>query len=73
PGSVMVFHSALVHASSPNRTQSPRRLMIYSHYPSTHVVEPDKRNRHLREAGQDHEREYSAALERGFSPSYSMT
>lgn len=55
PGSLLIFHSALVHASSENRTREPRRIMIYSHYPSTHEVEFDKRNRHLREAGQAHE------------------
>lgn len=55
PGSLLIFHSALVHASSENRTRGARRIMIYSHYPSTHEVEPDKRNRHLREAGHAHE------------------
>lgn len=34
PGSVMLFHTLLVHNSRPNQTNKPRRLMIYSHYPS---------------------------------------
>jgi ectoine hydroxylase-related dioxygenase (phytanoyl-CoA dioxygenase family) len=34
-GSVMLFHSLLVHNSRPNHTNLPRRLMIYSHYPAT--------------------------------------
>lgn len=32
-GSVMFFHSLLQHSSTPNQSSSPRRLMIYSHYP----------------------------------------
>jgi ectoine hydroxylase-related dioxygenase (phytanoyl-CoA dioxygenase family) len=58
PGSVMIFHSALVHASSANRTATPRRLMILSHHPETHEVEPDKRNRHLRLAAHEAEQRY---------------
>lgn len=65
PGSVMLFHSALVHASSENTTNRPRRLMIFSHHPETHETEPDKRNRHLREAGRDHEQRYRDALSAG--------
>jgi ectoine hydroxylase len=58
PGSVLIFHSALVHASSQNNTPHPRRLVIYSHYPSTHIVEPDKRNHDLRLAGQEVEERF---------------
>ena len=32
--------------------------MIYSHYPSTHLVEPDLRNRRGRERAQAFERRY---------------
>jgi len=32
-GSVMFFHSRLIHASAPNESGAPRRMMIYSHYP----------------------------------------
>ncbi|MDX6225306.1 MAG: hypothetical protein QOE64_1682 [Frankiales bacterium] len=64
-GTVVVFHSRVVHASSPNRTARPRRLIIYSHFPSTHEAEPDARNRDLRAAGQEHEREYADLLSDG--------
>lgn len=67
-GTVILFHSKLAHASSPNTTTEPRRLLIYSHYPATHEVEPDARNRPLREQSQAHERRYSAALEDGYQP-----
>lgn len=43
-GSVMLFHSLLVHNSRPNHTSDPRRLMIYSHYPSTSNMGFDVRN-----------------------------
>lgn len=43
-GSVMLFHSLLVHNSRPNQTNAPRRLMIYSHYPSTSKMGYDVRN-----------------------------
>ncbi len=67
-GTVVVFDSRLAHASSPNATTQPRRLLIYSHYPATHPVEPDARNRPLREAGQEHERRYAEALQAGYRP-----
>lgn len=67
-GTVVVFDSRLAHASSPNTTMQPRRLLIYSHYPATHQVEPDARNRPLRESGQEHERRYAEALRAGYQP-----
>lgn len=67
-GTVVVFHSKLAHASSPNTTTDPRRLLIYSHYPSTHAVEPDVRNRPLREQSQVHEARYVQALADGYQP-----
>ena len=68
-GTVVIFHSRVVHASSPNRTNKPRRLIIYSHFPSTHEVEPDARNQGLRAAGREHESEYAEVLARGgYSP-----
>jgi ectoine hydroxylase-related dioxygenase (phytanoyl-CoA dioxygenase family) len=66
-GSVMLFHSALVHHSGPNQTAAPRRIMIYSHYPSWHLAEPDARNRNGRRRGQEHERRYRDAVEAGAS------
>lgn len=67
-GTVVLFHSKLAHASSPNTTTQPRRLLIYSHFPSTHDVKPDARNRPLRDAGAEHERRYAEALADGYSP-----
>lgn len=67
-GTVVIFHSKLAHASSPNTTSSPRRLLIYSHYPSTHDVPPDSRNRPLREQGRLHEQRYAEELAAGYAP-----
>jgi hypothetical protein len=67
-GTVVVFHSKLAHASSPNTTADPRRLLIYSHYPSTHDVPPDARNRPLREQGRRHEQRYAEARADGYLP-----
>lgn len=69
-GTVMVFDSLLVHSSRANATPSPRRMMIYSHYPSTHDVEPDKRNRDLRRRGQEFEARAAAA---GLDTSWSLS
>lgn len=67
-GTVVIFHSRVVHASSPNRTKSPRRLLIYSHFPETSQMPPDARNAPLREAGRAHERSYANALASGYRP-----
>jgi len=61
-GTMILFHSRVAHASSPNRTDQPRRLIIYSHFPSTHHVEPDARNRDLRVAGRAHEERAAAVV-----------
>ena len=71
-GTVMVFHSALVHSSRANDTDAPRRLMIYSHFPSTHSMEPDARNRDLRHRGQEAERRYDELLARGAVTPWTM-
>lgn len=44
PGSVMFFHSCLIHTSSPNDSGAPRRVMIYSHFPKTAALGFDIRN-----------------------------
>ncbi len=73
PGSVVIFHSCLVHASSDNQSGKPRRIMIFSHYPSSHEAEPDQRNKGLRQKGQDHEARYQKLLESGdYSPGYKL-
>ena len=72
-GSVLLFHSALVHASTQNTTCMPRRLMIYSHHPETHRVEFDKRNRELRRKGQAAEERYEDLVYSGASvPEYRL-
>lgn len=43
-GSVMFFHSKLIHTSEPNKTNQPRRIMIYSHYPESANMGIDIRN-----------------------------
>lgn len=43
-GSVVFFHSLLVHNSRPNCSGEPRRLMIYSHVPKGAGMPPDARN-----------------------------
>ena len=43
-GSVMFFHSCLIHTSSPNESGAPRRMMIYSHYPKAANMGYDIRN-----------------------------
>ncbi|MDQ2732068.1 MAG: phytanoyl-CoA dioxygenase family protein [Armatimonadota bacterium] len=64
-GSVMLFHSRLLHDSKPNTTGRPRRLMIYSHYPGNWHFEEDKRNRWGREAGQRVEAAYFEKVQSG--------
>ena len=67
-GTVVLFHSKLAHASSPNTTADPRRLLIYSHYPATHDVPPDARNAPLRQQSAAHEERYEQALAAGYVP-----
>ena len=43
-GSVMFFHSQLIHTSTPNTTSGSRRMMIYSHYPAAADMGIDVRN-----------------------------
>lgn len=43
-GSVMFFHSLLIHNSMANVSGKPRRLMIYSHYPKAANMGFDIRN-----------------------------
>ena len=58
PGTTMVFHSRLVHHSPPNQTDDPRRVMIYSFYPSTATLQADARNRTRRLAAGEFENRY---------------
>ena len=58
-GSVLLFHSMLIHNSKPNATSGPRRLMIYSHYPSTFETCFDARNGQRRFKESPYEWEYA--------------
>jgi Phytanoyl-CoA dioxygenase (PhyH) len=69
-GCALIFHSGLVHGSGDNRTALPRRLLIFSYHPEWHVTEPDRRNKHLRDAGQAHEARYRSMLDAGHVPSF---
>lgn len=64
-GSVMLFHALLVHNSRANQTRGPRRLMIYSHYPSRIDRGVDVRNGPLRLAESPWEEEYHRMKEDG--------
>ena len=65
PGSVMLFHSVLVHNSRPNVSGRPRRLMIYSHYPRQSDIGHDVRNGPSRLRESPYEWEYQRAKDRG--------
>jgi ectoine hydroxylase-related dioxygenase (phytanoyl-CoA dioxygenase family) len=69
-GSALIFHSGLLHDSRDNRTTLPRRLLIFSYHPAWHVTEPDKRNRHLRDAAHAHEARYESMLRSGYAPTF---
>lgn len=43
-GSVMFFHSQLIHTSTPNTSNGSRRMLIYSHYPASADMGIDVRN-----------------------------
>lgn len=64
-GSVILFHNLLVHSSSPNRTQRPRRLLLFSYCPSSTTVPHDICNSPIRAAEALYERKYQALLEQG--------
>jgi len=57
-GSVMIFHSLLIHNSSANTSGKARRLMIYSHYPQKANMGFDQRNGRTRLNESPHEIEY---------------
>ncbi|HZU74438.1 MAG TPA: phytanoyl-CoA dioxygenase family protein [Acidimicrobiales bacterium] len=66
-GSMVIFHSKLVHDSEPNPTREPRRMMIYSHYPRSFDpdVDPDRRNGPTRTYSRQFEDRYLKMLEAG--------
>ena len=64
-GSVMFFHSVLIHNSRPNTSGRPRRLMIYSHYPAQFDLGNDVRNGSKRLIESPYEIEYLRAKASG--------
>lgn len=58
PGSVMICHALLIHNSRANAMQRPRRLMIYSHYPSRMNMGSDVRNGPTRVQERKYEERY---------------
>ncbi|HTT91795.1 MAG TPA: phytanoyl-CoA dioxygenase family protein [Acidimicrobiales bacterium] len=69
-GSVVFFHSMLVHDSAPNRSAEPRRMMIYSHYPRSHQPDEDadRRNRPARDKAGPMEAKYRELISAGMTP-----
>lgn len=68
-GSLVLFDSVVWHDSSPNNTDKPRRLMIYSHYPGSigqerGIVE-DERNAPIRRRESPYEWQYQEQKDRG--------
>lgn len=68
-GSAIIFHSKLLHDSEPNDSGSPRRLMIYSHYPKSHDggedADADRRNRWLRDLSAESDARYAELVSSG--------
>ena len=74
-GSAIIFHSKLLHDSEPNESGSPRRLMIYSHYPKSHDggadADADRRNRWLRDLAAESDARYAALVSSGeYDPAF---
>jgi ectoine hydroxylase-related dioxygenase (phytanoyl-CoA dioxygenase family) len=68
-GSLVLFDSLVWHDSSPNDTDGPRRLLIYSHYPgetgANRGITEDERNGPSRRRESPYEWEYVRMRERG--------
>lgn len=67
-GSLVLFDSVVWHDSSPNNTDQPRRLMIYSHYPANAGLEngivEDERNSPARRRESPYEWRYQERKDR---------
>lgn len=67
-GSLVLFDSIVWHDSSPNETDAPRRVMIYSHYPAAagqeHGIVEDERNAPTRRRESPYEHHYYEKKER---------
>jgi ectoine hydroxylase-related dioxygenase (phytanoyl-CoA dioxygenase family) len=68
-GSLLLFDSVVWHDSSPNETDRPRRLMIYSYYPagvgSERGIVEDERNAPTRRRESPYEWEYQRRKDAG--------
>jgi hypothetical protein len=65
-GSILHFSVLTVHNSDPNRSNAPRRLMIFSHHPTSHFRGPrDLRNGGTRRREAPYEQQYLAAVAAG--------
>jgi ectoine hydroxylase-related dioxygenase (phytanoyl-CoA dioxygenase family) len=68
-GSLLLFDSVVWHDSSPNRTDDPRRLMIYSHYPASvseeRGIAEDERNAPARRRESPYEWRYQELKDEG--------
>ncbi len=73
-GSVMFFHSLLIHNSRPNETDRPRRLMIYSHFPARFDLGHDIRNGPTRQRESPYEQQYREMVRSGaYTDSFKQT
>ncbi len=72
-GSIVFFHSRLIHTSGPNPTSDPRRLLIFSHFPKAAAIPFDIRNgpNRLRESPWEwrYQRMKNAGYRDAFAPS----
>ena len=72
-GSIVFFHSRLIHTSGPNPTSAPRRLLIFSHFPKAAAIPFDIRNgpNRLRESPWEwrYQRMKNAGYRDAFAPS----
>ncbi len=64
-GSMLLFHTLLIHNSKPNVSGKPRRLMIYSHFPKASNMGNDVRNGPARLRESPYEWEYQRLKEEG--------
>ncbi|MBD2412344.1 hypothetical protein FACHB389_25325 [Nostoc calcicola FACHB-389] len=64
-GTLLLFHDLLVHSSSVNRTQQPRRILFFSYCPTSTPIDFDTRNSPTRVAELSYESRYQMLKEQG--------
>ena len=72
-GSVMFFHSRLIHTSGPNETDAPRRVVIFSHFPKAANMAFDLRNGPNRLAESPWEWRYQRMKNAGYRDSLNLS